>query len=112
MSNSAKDASEVLIVKNRKPIDRSIRTMLAEVEHENLLAPETPGSRVNRVAKQYRNIKPLLTLLGNIPLIPANWRAALLVFTQALDALAFSGTGVTSLVAPAESDDFKAGKDL
>lgn len=52
----------------------------------------------------YRSIKPLLTLLGNLPILPSNWRASVLIFTQALDALLAVGPSITA--------GFKAGRDL
>ena len=100
----AKDASEELIAKHKRNIDGSVRTLMREMEHENTLVPEPPISRLQRVLKIYRQIKPLLALLGSLPFIPYNWRSPLLMFTQALDALAAVGPDLTA--------QFKAGKDL
>ncbi len=60
--------------------------------------------RLQRVLRLYRSIKPLLTLLGNLPILPSNWRASVLIFTQALDALLAVGPSITA--------GFKAGRDL
>jgi hypothetical protein len=100
----AKDASGELIAKHKRSIDRSVRTLMQEMEHENTLLAEPPVSRLQRVLKIYRQIKPLLALLGTLPFIPYNWRSPLLMFTQALDALAAAGPDLTA--------QFKAGKDL
>ena len=54
--------------------------------------------------KIYRQIKPLLALLGSLPFIPYNWRSPLLMFTQAVHALAAVGPDLTA--------QFKAGKGL
>jgi hypothetical protein len=45
-----------------------------------------------------------LTILGSLPIVPPTWRASLLMFTQALDALALVGPDLTA--------EFKAGRDL
>ena len=54
--------------------------------------------------KVYRQIKPLLAVLGSLPILPFTWRGSLTIFTQALDALAATAPGITAA--------FKAGKDL
>ncbi len=89
-----------------KAIDRSISTMTAELEQEQeaTLLPATQSARVERLLKIYRGIKPLLTVLTMLPLIPNTWRAALALFNNALEAVAV-GVGDVSA-------DFKAGKDL
>lgn len=115
MSNDPKEIAEVLLAQNRKPIDRNIRTLVAELEHENTLLPDTLASTLSRVLKRYRQLKPLLTLVASLGLIPANWRMALGGFTQALDALALAAS--SSPASPPsppvpETADFKAGKDL
>ena len=76
MSNDPKEIAEVLLAQNRKPIDRNIRTLVAEMEHENTLLPDTLASTLSRVLKRYRQLKPLLTLVASLGLIPANWRMA------------------------------------
>ena len=99
-----KDASETAIAKNKKSVDRNIRTLMQDMEHENTLRPESATSRLQRVLKIYRAIRPLLAILGSLPLIPSTWRASLVMFTQALEAL--------TLAAPEILAGFKAGKDL
>jgi hypothetical protein len=96
--------SEAAVKDSRKNVDRSIRTLMQEMEHENTLLQESPGSRLQKVLKIYRGIKPLLAVLSSLPLIPSTWRAAIVMLTQALEALAITGAD------PAV--DFKAGKDL
>lgn len=87
-----------------KAIDRDIRTLTAGIEQEHALMPETQEGRVARLIKIYSGIKPLLTVLTALPLIPSSWRTALAVFNTALAAVA----------AGAEEADpgFKAGRDL
>jgi hypothetical protein len=99
-----KETSEALIAKDKKSIDRSVRTLMQEMEHENTLLPESPGARLHRAMKIYRRIKPLLGVVNSLPVIPPTWRAALLMFTQALEALSHAAPEVTA--------GFKAGKDL
>lgn len=99
-----KDASESLIAEHKKTVDRSLRALSREMEHENTLLPETPLGALRRVLKIYRAIKPLLVVLGALPIIPFTWRTAFTMFTQSLEAL--------SVVAPEVTAAFKAGKDL
>ena len=104
MSNDPKAIAEIFISKNRKPIDRSLRTLMAELEQENTLLPQTPSSQFQRLVKVYRNVKPVLTILSTLALIPTGWRTGLMVLVQALDSL--------TLAAPDVTAQFKAGKDL
>ena len=103
-TNTNHQASEAIIQSNKKIIDRGVRTLMAEMEHENTLAAESPVTRFQKVLKIYRGIKPLFKILSTLPLVPPTWRAAVVMFDQALEAL----SGVSGeLIEP-----FKAGKDL
>ncbi|HYK01365.1 MAG TPA: hypothetical protein VE974_06385 [Thermoanaerobaculia bacterium] len=99
-----KDASEAMIAENKKTVDRSLHALNRELEHENTLLPETPLGRLRRVLKIYRGIKPLLVILGGLPIIPFPWRSAINTFALSLEALAAAAPEVTAA--------FKAGKDL
>ena len=99
-----KESSETIIRSSKRSVDASLRNLQKEMEQENTLVLETPSGRLQRVLKIYRSIKPLLAVLSTLPLIPATWRAAIVMFTQALEAMATS--------APDLSAQFKAGKDL
>ena len=74
------------------------------MEQENTLVQETPNGRLQKVLKIFRGIKPVLAVLSSLPLIPSTWRAAIVMFIQALEALAVVGADITA--------EFKAGKDL
>lgn len=87
-----------------KTIDREIQALTAELEQEQSLLPETQSGRIARLLRIYNGIKPLLTVIGALPLLPSGWRAALVLFNNALAAVA---AGVDDV-----SADFKAGKDL
>ena len=99
-----KQSSEAAIAKDKKSIDRSVRALMREMEHENTLVAETPSSRLQRVLKIFRSLKPALAVISSLPLIPVNWRGAITMLVQALDALALVGPEITV--------EFKAGKDL
>ena len=87
-----------------KHIDKSVKTLnLAEMEQENSLLPDNLSGRVQKLVKVYSAIRPLLTVVSTLPIIPAAWRAALTIFSQAVEAV---------VSAPEVSADFKAGKDL
>lgn len=100
--------SEAAIKNSKKTIDRNIRTLMQEMEHENTLIPETPTGKLQRVLKIYRSIKPMLTVISTLPLIPSTWRAAVVMFNQALEALSLAGFGGGGEV----TAEFKGGKDL
>jgi hypothetical protein len=98
------NASEELIAAHKKSVDRSIRNLVQEMEHEKTLLAETPLGALQRVLKVYRQIKPLLTVISALPILPLTWRMALNGFIQALDALSSAAPNVTAA--------FKAGRDL
>ncbi|HYK05947.1 MAG TPA: hypothetical protein VE974_29660 [Thermoanaerobaculia bacterium] len=109
MSTNPKDLnpkqnSEATIAKSRKVVDRSLRALMQEMEHENTLIQESPTARLQKVLKIFRGTKPLFAVLSSLPLLPTTWRASIVMLTQALDALA--------VAAPAVTGAFKAGKDL
>ena len=87
-----------------KHIDKAVKTLnLADMEQENSLLPDNLSGRVQKLVKVYSAIRPLLTVVSTLPIIPAAWRAALTMFSQAVEAV---------VSAPEISADFKAGKDL
>ncbi|PYQ25509.1 MAG: hypothetical protein DMF56_27230 [Acidobacteria bacterium] len=104
MSTNSKEQSETTIKNSKRAVDRSVRALMQEMEAENTLVAETPLSRLQKVLKIYRGVKPLLAVLGSLPLIPSTWRAAIVMFDQALEALSGVGGEITA--------QFKAGKDL
>ena len=98
------EASKTVIEKSKRSTDRTLRSLQQEMEQENTLVQDTPNTRLQKVLKIYRGIKPVFAVLGSLPLIPSTWRAAIVMFTQALDALTAVGGEITA--------EFKAGKDL
>jgi len=104
MTISPKEQSEAIIRANKRAIDRALRTLQTDMEHENTLVAETPVCKLQKVLKLYRGIKPLLAVLGTLPIIPSMWRGTIVIFLQALDALAGAAPEVTA--------QFKAGKDI
>lgn len=98
------EASKTMIEKSKRSTDRTLRALNLDMEQENTLVQDTPNGRLQKVLKIYRGIKPLFAVLGSLPLIPSTWRAAIVMFTQALDALTAVGGEITA--------EFKAGKDL
>ena len=102
--NSKQTSSETTITKSRKSVDRSVRALMQDMEHENTLVQESPNGRLQRVLKIFRGVKPALVVISAIPVIPSTWRAAIVMFLQALEALSSIGSDITL--------EFKAGKDL
>lgn len=107
------DLTEIIavIAKNRKAIDRLVRASLAEIENESPLPLDDAQAAAKRVAKRYRKLKPMLALLASFGVVPDNWRAVIAVFHHNLDDLVKAAPKLTA-TAVAESDEFKAGKDL
>src|ERR1044071_1088819 len=95
MSTNPKEQSEAVIRDHKRVIDRSIRTLMQEMEHENTLVAETPLTKFQKVLKVYRGVKPLFVMLATLPLIPSTWRApggaATTMLNRALDAMSAAG---------------------
>jgi hypothetical protein len=105
MSTNPNELSSQDIIKAHKStVNRSVRSLVLAMEQENTLIAETPVVKFQKVLKIYRSIKPVLSVLSTLPLIPTTWRGAVLMFIQALDALTNVGGEITA--------SFKAGKDL
>ena len=71
-----------------KSIDRSVQQGLGQ---------QPVGGKIAQVLSIFATIKPILTELASVKLIPESWRVTIKKFVAALD-------GVNA--------DFKAGKDL
>ena len=98
------EASKALIEKHKRSTDRTLRALSVDMEQENTLVQDTPNGRLQKVLKIWRGIKPVFAVLSSLPLIPSTWRAGIVMFTQALDALTSVGGDITA--------EFKAGKDI
>jgi len=98
------EASKEMIEKSKRSTDRTLRALNVDMEQENTLVGDTPNGRLQKVLKIWRGIKPVFAVISTLPLIPSTWRAAIVMFTQALDALTAVGGEITA--------EFKAGKDL
>ena len=81
------ESYETTIAKNKKAIDRSISILMQELERENALLQGSPSGRLQRVLKIYRGLKPFIAVLISLPLFPSPWRAALFMFSRALEAV-------------------------
>jgi len=101
MSTSKNNIETIAASKTFKAIDRSIKTLdPSTMEEENAAIGGTFVASLDRLVTVYNAVKPLISVLMTIPLIPQAWRAALAFFGKSLDAV---------VVAVPE---FKAGKDL
>ena len=103
MSTSKNHMEELATTKTFKAIDRSIKTLdlsTMEEEMENTAIGGNFVGSLDRLVTVYNAVKPLISVLASIPLIPQAWRAAIALFSKSLDAV---------VVAVPE---FKAGKDL
>jgi hypothetical protein len=64
------------IAKSKRSTDRTLRALQQDMEHENTLVQDSPNTRLQKVLKIYRGIKPVIIITGGLPLIPSTWRAA------------------------------------
>ena len=94
--------TEILIRKEKKNVDKRIAALMTELSHENTLLPETPFRLLQRMLKIYRGVKPVLTVIVKLPILPPTWSAIIEAFMRTLDALDV----------PEVIGKFKAGKDL
>lgn len=86
-----------------KAVDTAIHALTVTMKQEDTPITDTQSGRIEHLLQVYRGLKPLLTVLSALPLIPTKWRNALTVFTQALEAVAVGASDIA---------DFKAGKDI
>ena len=101
MSTSRNQMEELAASKTWKAIDRSVKTLdLTAMDEENAAIGASFATSLDRLVTVYNAVKPLISVLATIPLIPQAWRAAIALFNKSLDAVV------------AAVPDFKAGKDL
>jgi hypothetical protein len=101
MSTSKNHMEDLSASKTYAAINRSIKTLdLSTMEEENSVVGGSFVVNLDRLVQVYTAVKPLITVLATIPLLPQAWRAAIAFFNKSLDAV---------IVAV---PDFKAGKDL
>ena len=93
-----------ITVPTYEQIDHGIETLDAAVQSGNGLLPETPEKLIGHMLNVYEGVKPLLTTLSTLQILPRTWRKGLTLFIGALDAVA---DGLVNM-----SAGFKAGKDL
>jgi len=84
-------------------INQSIRSLDFDEFSGQFAIADTFNAQLQRLAKLYVTLEPLLTAVAALPLLPQPWRVALGLFVGTLDAVASS---------PETDPDFKAGKDL
>lgn len=66
-----------------------------------------------RLQSVYRSVRPILSIVAELPLLPPHWRDALRLFVATVDAIATAGGVPAEGPLPNHPDpDFKAGKDL
>lgn len=102
MSTSKNHIDALAASKSYAAINRSIKTLdLSSMkEMENAALGGSFVVNLDRLVQLYTAVKPLISVLTTIPLIPQAWRVALALFNKSLEA-------VTNAV-----PEFKAGKDL
>ena len=56
-------------------------------KHHLSAAPASPAAAIPNLCAIYKVVKPILTLVANLPIIPQKWRDAIKAFMKVLDAL-------------------------
>lgn len=97
------------MTKHQQPIptEWQVRRSLRGLQHidlESTAASDTFEGRLERLARIYATVKPLLTLLSSVWLLPPAFRDAIRFLGAAIEAVA-GGVGNVPV-------SFKAGKDL
>lgn len=97
-------------------IDHTIQALDLEELHDapSLLAlPQSDW--ITDILKLYAHLRPLLSAIAILPLIPPGWRAVLAAFLEKLDKPAATGAPDGTVTIPekpsAATKQFKAGKD-
>ena len=98
--------TDEMIRKEKKNVDKRIVTLLTELGHENMLVPESALGILKRALKIYRGVRPVLSVIAKLPILPPTWAAILDALMRALDAL--SEPEVIGEI----TTKFKAGRDL
>jgi hypothetical protein len=109
------EATKITIGSNRNDIDQNIRELRAQLARENTLLPENLSGAVQRVLAVYGMLKPLLSILMVLPILPGIWRDGIKYLNQVLDALSIAAEKNAAPETPMDPDataNFKAGKDL
>ena len=85
MSTNHNDIEHQKATKTHAAISSAVSSLgTGDMEMESS-ATDTPSGRVQRLVKVYGSIKPLLTTLSTLPIIPTKWREALGLFIAVLD---------------------------
>lgn len=98
--------ADKMIRKEQKSGDKRAAALLTELGNENMLLPQSTLGVVKRVLKIYRGVRPVLSVLAQLPIVPPTWTGLVMAFMRALDAL--DSPEVIGDI----SAKFKAGKDL
>ncbi len=85
-------------------IDAAVQRIKAIDQEGVLPGEETPEGRIERFLRLFEGVKPLLTAIASLVIIPRGWRTAVSTFIKAVQAVADDLANL--------ADDFKAGKDL
>ena len=84
MSTNYNDKERQKATKTHAAISSAVHS-LGTGDIETTATADTQAGRVQRLVEVYGSIKPLLTTLSMLPIIPAKWREALRLFIAVLD---------------------------
>jgi len=77
-------------------INHSIRALEVDALQQQTAIADTLANHVQRLTHVYFAVKPLLTVIAAMPLLPQPWRAALALFLGTLDTVAASSERFTA----------------
>jgi len=100
MSTNYNDMEHQKATKTHAAISGAVDS-LGTGDMENTANPDTQAGRTQRLVKVYGSIKPLLTTLSTLSIIPPKWREALCLFIVVLDEFTLGDPSANTLpVAP------------
>jgi len=83
MSTNQNDMEHQKATQTHAAINSSVDSIGGDMESK--VTADTPAGRVQRLVTVYGGIKPLLTTLSTLAIIPPKWRDALRLFMAVLD---------------------------
>jgi len=115
MSTNHTDMEHLNATQAHSTITKSVSTLATgDMEMESTALADSPAGRLQHFATVYGAVKPLLTTLSTLPIIPPSWRVGLTVFIQAIESVLAIAPQLDGEIVPIGDPKpvFKAGKDL
>jgi|GEM_PF-2612641 len=117
MSTNHTDMEHLNATQAHSTITASVSTLgSGDMEMESSAVADSPAGRLQRFVNVYGAIKPLLTALSTLVILPPKWRVGLTVFIEAIESVVAIAPqldpNIVKIDDPQPVPVFKAGKDL